>query len=280
MKMKATNSKEVFHEIKSKLTLDDQEEVHAIALALMEKYFGLILTDILSEKEIEFQDLSNIITRLNHHEPLQYVIGEAEFFGRKFLVNPSVLIPRPETELLIREVLKMEIVAPRILDIGTGSGCIAITLDLEIPNSKVYAIDVSQNALTTANANSKKLKADVSFFLHDFLNDPLQLDPVDLIVSNPPYVRDSEKELMKSNVLNFEPHEALFVPEDDPLLFYKAITLKSKTLLKTGGRVFVEINENFGNEVKDLFQSSKFNEVKIIKDLDGKDRIVIAHKGK
>jgi len=278
--MKATNSKEVFHEIKSKLTLDDQEEVHAIALALMEKYFGLILTDILSEKEIEFQDLSNIITRLNHHEPLQYVIGEAEFFGRKFLVNPSVLIPRPETELLIREVLKMEIVAPRILDIGTGSGCIAITLDLEIPNSKVYAIDVSQNALTTANANSKKLKADVSFFLHDFLNDPLQLDPVDLIVSNPPYVRDSEKELMKSNVLNFEPHEALFVPEDDPLLFYKAITLKSKTLLKTGGRVFVEINENFGNEVKDLFQSSKFNEVKIIKDLDGKDRIVIAHKGK
>jgi len=276
--MKPTNSKAVFQEIKSKLTLDDPEEVHAIALALMEKYFGLTLTDVLSEKEIEFQDLSTITTRLNQREPLQYVLGEAEFYGRKFLVNSSVLIPRPETELLVREILEIKLNAPRILDIGTGSGCIAIMLNLEILSSKVYAVDVSQNALDIASTNSKKLGADVSFLLLDFLKDSLLLDPVDLVVSNPPYVRNSEKELMKSNVLNYEPHEALFVPNDDPLLFYKAIALKSKTLLKVGGKVFVEINETFGNEVKDLFQSSGFSEVKIIKDLDGKDRIVTAKK--
>jgi len=279
MKTKRTNSKAVFHEIKSKLTLDDPEEVHAIALALMEKYFGLTLTDILSEKEIEFQAFDKTIARLNQYEPLQYILGEAEFFGRNFIVSPSVLIPRPETELLVQEVLKMKLNAPRILDVGTGSGCIAITLSLEIPNSKVYAIDVSQNALDIANANSKKLRADVSFMLLDFLNDYNSFEPVDLIISNPPYVRNSEKELMKSNVLNFEPHEALFVPDTDPLLFYKAIVMKSKTLLNTGGKVLVEINEIFGNEVKDLFESYGFKEAKIIKDLDGKDRIVVASKG-
>jgi release factor glutamine methyltransferase len=278
MKMKPTNSKAVFHEIKSKLTLDDPEEVHAIALALMEKCYGLTLTDVISEKEIEFQDFTEIIARLNRHEPLQYIFGEAEFLGRNFIINSFVLIPRPETELLVREVLKTKLSAPRILDVGTGSGCIAITFSLEISNSKVYAIDVSKNALDTANANSKKLGAHVSFVLLDFLNDHNPFELVDLIVSNPPYVRNSEKELMKSNVLNYEPHQALFVSDQDPLVFYKAIASKSKTLLNASGKVFVEINENFGNEVKDLFESYGFKEVKIIKDLDGKDRIVAAHK--
>jgi len=278
--MKPTNSKAVFQEIKSQLTLDDPEEVQAIALALMEKYFGLTLTDILSEKEIETKNFSEIIERLNQQEPLQYILGEAEFYGRKFFVNPSVLIPRPETELLVREVLNTKLKAPRILDIGTGSGCIAITLNLEIPNSKVYAIDLNQNSLDTAKVNSKKLEADVSFLLHDFLKDSPKLDPVDLIVSNPPYVRNSEKMLMKSNVLNYEPHQALFVSDQDPLIFYNAIASKSKTLLNSSGKVFVEINEKFGNEVRDLFESNGFSEVKIVRDLDGKDRIVAAHKGK
>ena len=277
--MKPTNSKAVFHEIKSKLTLDDPEEVHAIALALLEKYFGLTLTDILSEKEIEFKDFTEIIVRLNQYEPLQYILGEVEFFGRNFMVNSSVLIPRPETELLVQEVLKMKLKTPQVLDVGTGSGCIAITLSLEIPNSKVYAIDLSQDALNTANANSKKLGADVSFMLHDFLTDVPSLEPVDLIVSNPPYVKNSEKALMKSNVINYEPHQALFVSDQDPLVFYKAIASKSKTLLNGFGKVFVEINESLGNEVKDLFESSGLKEVKIIKDLYGKDRIVVAHKG-
>jgi release factor glutamine methyltransferase len=278
MKMKSANSKVVFQEIKTRLTLNDADEIQAVALVLMEEYYGVTLTDILSEKNIEIQDLSSIIDRLNLHEPLQYVVGESEFFGRKFIVNPSVLIPRPETELLVREVLKTQTGAPRILDIGTGSGCIAITLNLEIPTSNVYAIDVSKNALDTAMANSKKLEADVSFIPLDFLKDSLSIDQVDLIVSNPPYVRNSEKQLMKSNVLDYEPPQALFVSDEDPLLFYKAIALKSKTLLKTEGRVLVEINEKFGDEVKDLFESSGFREVQIIKDLDSKDRIVTAKK--
>lgn len=155
MKTKPANSKAVFQEIKSQLTLDDREEVHAIALILMEKYYGLTLTDVLSERKIEILDLSSIITRLNRHEPLQYVIGEAEFFGRKFQVNPSVLIPRPETELLVYEIIKTNPKAPTILDIGTGSGCLAITLNLEIQNSKVIAIDISQSAMKTANQFKK-----------------------------------------------------------------------------------------------------------------------------
>jgi release factor glutamine methyltransferase len=279
MNMKPTNSKAVFQEIKSKLTLEDPEEVRAIALALMEKYYRLTLTDIQSEKEIEIKDLNEIIERLNRHEPLQYVLGEAEFFGRKFIVNPSVLIPRPETELLIQEVLKIKLKAPRILDIGTGSGCIAIALNLEIPNSKVFAVDVSQNSLDTAKINADKLRADVSFLLNDFLKGTASLDPVDIIVSNPPYIRNSEKTSMSSNVLNYEPHQALFVSDQDPLIFYKAIASKSKMLLNPAGKIFVEINEHLGKEVKDLFESLGFEEVKIIKDLDSKDRILIARKG-
>src|SRR5258706_3266925 len=153
---KITNSKTVFQDIKSKLTLDEPEEIHAVALILMGNYYGVTFTDIIAEKEVEFQDLSPILFRLNHDEPLQYILGESELYGRKFKVHPSVLIPRPETELLIREVLKIEIETPRILDVGTGSGCIAITLNLEIQNSKVYSVDVSQLALETAKENSKK----------------------------------------------------------------------------------------------------------------------------
>ena len=277
---KITNSKAVFQDIKSKLTLDDSEEIHAVALALMGNYYNLTLTDILAEKEIETLNLSSVIARLNQHEPLQYILGEADFYGRKFKVSPSVLIPRPETELLIREVLKIEIKAPRILDIGTGSGCIAITLNLEIPNSKICAVDVSQLALETAKENSKKLASTVKFIYTDFLKDNLDLEPFDMVVSNPPYVRETEKQSMKPNVLNYEPHLALFVPDSDPLLFYKAIASKSKSLLKPNGKIFVEINEKFAGEIKDLFVSSGFKEIKIIQDLDGKDRIVIAQREK
>ncbi len=280
MKRKMANSKAVFQEIKSKLIADDQDEIHAIALALMENYYGLVLTDILSEKEIEFQDLSSIIERLNQHEPLQYIFGKADFYGRKFKVNSSVLIPRPETELLVREVLKTKPISPQILDIGTGSGCIAVTLNLEIPNSKVYAIDVSQLSLEVAKENSTKLRADVMFIHADFLNDKINLEPVDLIVSNPPYVKETEKQLMKPNVQNYEPHLALFVPDNNPFLFYKVIASEGKSLLKSKGKIFIEINEEFGREVKDIFHSSGFKEIKIIKDLDGKDRIVIAQREK
>lgn len=243
----------------------------------MRNYLGLSLTDILSEKEVENQDFSEIIMRVNHHEPLQYIFGEADFYGRKFKVSSSVLIPRPETELLIQEVLKQNFRAPRILDIGTGSGCIAITLKLEIPNSKIVALDVSENALTVAKKNSESLNANVEFFRQNFLQG-ISLGEFDLIVSNPPYVCASEKTSMDKNVLAFEPDQALFVPDEDPLLFYKAIALQSKTMLKSEGKIYVEINERFGKETKELFERSGFNSVQVIKDLDGKDRIVSAVK--
>ncbi|HLZ15884.1 MAG TPA: peptide chain release factor N(5)-glutamine methyltransferase [Cyclobacteriaceae bacterium] len=271
-----TNSKTLFNELQSKLNLDDGDEVHAMALALMEKFYGLTWTDIVGEKQIGPQDLSLVLDRLNRHEPMQYVLGEADFYGRKFSVNPSVLIPRPETELLVREVVKAGIKAPRILDVGTGSGCIAVTLALEIPNATVLAVDISQRALDTAEANSKKWQSKVRFLLANFLTDNLPPEPVDLIVSNPPYVLEGEKALMKSNVLDYEPHQALFVRDDDPLLFYKAIAAQRGRLLAPNGRVFVETNEKFGNEVVKLFRAASFRDVTAIRDLDGKDRIVVA----
>lgn len=277
MNRKLTNSKVVFQSIKSRLTLQDSDEVQAIALAIMEKNFQVTLTEIISQKEIYDTDVSNIIQRVNNHEPLQYIFGEADFYGRKFEVDPSVLIPRPETELLIQEVLKHKFEAPRILDVGTGSGCIAITLQLEIPNSKVTALDVSERALAMGKKNSQKLKADVEFIQGNFLYD-LSLPEFDVIVSNPPYVCESERESMNQNVVDFEPHQALFVPDNDALIFYKAIAAKGKTFLKSKGKIFVEINERFGKEIKELFEVSGFNSVQIIKDLDGKDRIVSAVK--
>lgn len=273
-----TNSKTVFNLIKAQLLLDEAEEIMAVSLAIMEKYYRLKLTDILAEKKIEEQNLSAVIARINRHEPLHYIFGEADFYGRKFNVNSSVLIPRPETELLINEVLKTNPISPRILDIGTGSGCIAITLNLEIKNSKVFAVDVSQRSIDTASTNAKTLGADVYFILTDFLKNEISLKPVDLMVSNPPYVKEIEKDTMKPNVLNYEPHQALFVPTDNPLIFYKAIAQKSKTLLKPNGKIVVEINEQFGREVKNLFEAIGFQQTQIIKDLDGKDRIVTAYQ--
>jgi release factor glutamine methyltransferase len=275
------NSKTVFKEIQSQLVNIDPGEILAVAFAIMEKYYGLTLTDIHSEKEIERHDVSGTVARLNRHEPLQYVLAEAIFSGRKFKVNPSVLIPRPETEALIHEVLKHlrgGSCTPHILDIGTGSGCIAITLNLEIPKSKVYAIDISRDALDTAKENSKRLGAVVEFIESDFLNSPDQLTPLDVIVSNPPYVPEAEKKLMDKNVLNYEPPIALFVPDHDPLLFYDAIASKGKVLLKPSGKIFVEIHSNSGDQVKKLFENEGYLFASIIKDLDGKDRIVVAER--
>jgi release factor glutamine methyltransferase len=270
------NSKEVFEGIKRKLTLGERDEIEAIALALMRHHYGFSLTDILSQRPIEVLDLASEIDRLNGNEPLQYVLGEADFYGRKFEVSRSTLIPRPETELLVSEILRTKPSSPSILDIGTGSGCIAITLGLEIKDSKVCALDKSEAALNIAAANSRRFAVGIDFELADFLKDEKHLAPVDIVVSNPPYVRHSEKRLMKANVLDYEPHQALFVPDEDPLLFYKAIASKGKTLFKPSGKVFLEINENFGQEVKRLFDHSGFKKVRVKKDLDLKDRILIA----
>lgn len=275
--MKAT-AKKIFNQFVQQLTIDEPlSEKEAIARLLFEHEYDLRYSDILVEKEISFDSAKaeEWIKRLNTNEPVQYILGETEFYGRRFKVNHSVLIPRPETELLIGEVLKNKQSAISILDVGTGSGCIPITLKLEIPQVQVYAIDISEDALTVAKENAKTLNAEVNFIHGSFLEEVL-IPLVDIIVSNPPYIIESEKESMRPNVLMHEPHLALFVPNDDPLLFYKAIASKSKTLLNHNGKVFVEINERYGNEVKELFERSGFNSVQIKKDIDGKDRVVAA----
>ena len=278
-----TNSKELFNHLLSRITLpEEKNEIKSIVYLLLENKLGLTKIDILTEKVIDLPDqhlIDQYLTRINNHEPIQYIVGKEEFLGRNFAVNPAVLIPRPETELLIHEIKKFVNQQNkrnlRILDIGTGSGCIAITLALEIPDSEISAMDVSNEALACARKNASELNVKVVFEKVDILNDEIK-NRYDLIVSNPPYIANSEKESMKGNVLYFEPHLALFVPENDPLLFYHVIGLKSKRALMPDGSLWFEINENFGREVKTLLEEQGYKNVQIKKDLDNKDRIIVA----
>lgn len=279
-----TNSKELFNHLVNCITLQEEKnEIKSIVYLLLENKLGLSKIDILTEKIIDLPDqllLDQYLTRINNHEPIQYIIGKEDFYGRTYTVTPAVLIPRPETELLIHKIKKFVNEQNkknlRILDIGTGSGCIAITLALEIPDSEISAMDVNNEALACARQNANEHKAKVVFEKMDILKEEIK-NRYDLIVSNPPYIVGSEKESMKKNVLDYEPHLALFVPENDPLLFYRLIGLKSKSALTPGGSLWFEINEKFGREVKELLEEQGYKNVKIKKDLDTKDRIVIAH---
>jgi len=279
-----TNSKELFNDLVSRITLkDEKSEIQSIVYLLLEKKLRLTKTEILAGKEITVIDPATFygsIDKINNHTPIQYILGEEEFYGRTFQVNSSVLIPRPETELLVHEI-RYEFLKPgsevlRIIDIGTGSGCIAITLGLEIPRAIVHATDISREALNIARQNAESLHAGVSFHEHDILSDEISFGPFDLIVSNPPYISHEEKASMKQNVVLYEPHLALFAPAGDPLAFYKAITSKSKAILSEGGSAWVEINEHFGDAVCDIFTDHGYRSVRMIKDLDNKNRIVTA----
>jgi release factor glutamine methyltransferase len=277
-----TNSKELFNDLLKRIALnEDKDEIQSIIYLILENKFGLSKTDVLSEKKINTVDptlLNSIIYRLNQDEPIQYILGSANFFGRSFGVNSSVLIPRPETELLVEEIKSFtkSIKTPiRILDIGTGSGCIATSLALEIQNSVVSAIDISVDALICAKQNALALGADVNFIELDILNQELT-DQFDLIVSNPPYISAEEKKGMKQNVLAYEPHLALFAPLNDPLIFYRTIASKCKKNLTPNGSLWFEINEHFGEEISNLLEGQGFKDVRILKDLDGKDRMIKA----
>jgi release factor glutamine methyltransferase len=278
------NSKTVFQDFIANITLkESNDEIKSIAHLVFAKILRLDRTDILAAKplvlELEQEKELHIITqRINQHEPIQYILGEAEFFGRMFKVNENVLIPRPETEYLIHEILHYTNLhnnhAPRILDIGTGSGCIPVTLKKELPEASVTATDVSTTALAIAKENAAMLNAAVDFLHHDILTQEISLSGLDVVVSNPPYIAQAEEALMNKNVLQYEPHLALFVPDDDALKFYKAIAVKAYEALCKGGLLVVEINERFGNETAEVLKANRFREVVIIKDLDGKDRIV------
>jgi release factor glutamine methyltransferase len=244
-----------------------------------------ILYKDLPVTEEQQQTLEALSQQLLQHKPVQYILGEAWFAGMKLYVNEHVLIPRPETEELV-ELIVEEVGSGKskeendltIIDIGTGSGCIPIGLKKRLSNAAVYAVDISEKALEVAKKNAEEQQTDIRLLQLDFLDKGnwKQLPLFNIIVSNPPYVKKSEEQTMAKNVLEYEPHVALFVPDEDALKFYKAIAEFAKTHLKTDGKVFVEINEALGQHVVELFEQSGFKDVTLKKDMQGKDRMIKA----
>ena len=232
---------------------------------------------ILSPKDEK--ELESILSRLCNFEPIQYVQGTARFLGRTFRVASGVLIPRPETEELVERMLEEVAPASRILDIGTGSGCIAVTLSKELPEAEVTAWDISGEALAIAGDNNHLLQASVLFVQRDVLTyQPVEGECFDVIVSNPPYVTETEKRDMEPNVLNWEPSGALFVPDSDPLRFYRRIGELGRSMLTVGGRLYFEINRAFGEAVASMLRKQDYTNVRIRKDISGNDRYVIAER--
>jgi release factor glutamine methyltransferase len=226
------------------------------------------------------EEVNNMLTQLKTGKPLQYALGYAEFYSLKFIVNPSVLIPRPETEELVQWAIESvgseRLAVGSVLDIGTGSGCIAISLKKNLPNVAVSAIDISVDALQIAKENAKLNEVEVDFIQDDILNSKLKTQNLQLIISNPPYVTLEDKTRMHTNVTDFEPHTALFVPENDPLLFYKAIADFAVDNLAANGLLFFEINESLGKETVALLESKGFREIELRQDMSGRDRMVKA----
>ncbi len=260
-------------------------EAKAQARMLLEDKFGLSLADILcgGVGQLSADDtmwLERAVARIEQMEPIQYVLGEAWFCGRSFIVDESVLIPRPETEWLVERagevVSAMDVSSPRILDIGTGSGCIAVSLKKALPDAYVEAWDISEAALAIAKKNAKTLGADVAFRLRDALaakdiDDPIQCK-WDIIVSNPPYICDSERKDMEANVLEHEPATALFVPDADPLLFYKAIADYGKETLSQNGHLLFECNTRYAQATAEMMQEVGYEETEVADDCFGKPR--------
>lgn len=254
-------------------------EARAITDYVLDVCFGLSKADILcgaveemtAEKTAE---LNKIFGRLTEGEPVQYVLGRAEFSGRWFSVRPGVLIPRPETEELCAWITadSKASASPKVLDIGTGSGCIAITLQLDMPESKVTAWDISADALDVARENAQQLGANVNFVKLDALNAKPEGE-WDVIVSNPPYICEKEKKDMAVNVLEHEPHTALFVPDADPLLFYRAITRLAVQTLSKGGRLYFEINPIYADDTCRMMQAEGMTAVELRSDMFGKQRM-------
>ena len=273
----------------------DAGEAKAVVRWVLDVRFGMSWTDILCGKVTELSahdqtELEKIMQRLEKGEPVQYIIGVADFCGRLFHVEPGVLIPRPETAELCRMVIEERDISQKgqsplceILDIGTGSGCIAITLALEIPDAHVSAWDISDDALRIASANAKALGANVTFEHRDALDSSrftlhASLPLWDLIVSNPPYICNSEADGMARNVLDYEPHEALFGPVEDPALFYKRIGDYASIALKPGGKLYFELNPLTADEVSNYLKSLGFIDTEIRQDQFGKPRFLKATK--
>ncbi len=262
-----------------------EREAIAITFYVLDVRFNLSKADVLCGKISSLTDddraeLESIFYRLEKAEPVQYVVGKADFCGRQFNVRQGVLIPRPETAELCGIIQEkcIEKQNPKILDIGTGSGCIAVTLALDIAGSNVHAWDISQEALNIAKENAMRHNANVTFRQCDILNIVPTAEKWNIIVSNPPYICDKEKETMNSNVLDYEPHTALFVPDDEPLLFYRAITQYASHTLAPDGILFFEINPLYADETAELLRQHHFKNVNIKQDMFGKKRFIYASK--
>ena len=272
-------------------TIYNLEEAKAIANNVFEEVMLVkphqikILNIDLSEEEET--NLMDILERLLTHEPIQYILGSAWFYGNKFSVTPDVLIPRSETEELVDLVIekiknnyKNDSSNFQLIDIGTGSGCIAISLKLALPQWQVFGLDKSKNALAIAKQNAKSLNADVQFIEDDILN-IIQVETTqffDVIVSNPPYILEQEQHAMSKNVLNFEPQEALFVANDSPLIFYEVIANYAMQYLKKDGFLFFEINQVFGAETLKMLAVKGFLEIALLKDINQNDRMISCRK--
>ncbi len=283
--------KKIFHtELDS---LYPKEEVDSFFYMLIEdqlklERFVLAMEPNLIVSKDEETPLFNALSRLKLQEPIQHIIGEAHFMEMEFAVTSDVLIPRPETEELVHWIVdevqsakhKVQGGKPlEILDIGTGSGCIAISLAKNLPEAIVYALDVSEEALEVAKQNASLNKVNVTFLRRDILELESLDTEFDIIVSNPPYVRELEKKEMQKNVLEHEPRLALFVSDDNPLLFYKTITEFAVKNLKESGTLFFEINQYLGKETKQLLRDHNFSEIELRKDMLGNDRMLRATLG-
>ncbi len=258
-------------------------EIQSFGYLLLEKITGFSRSEILINKNTKFSSeqwnkLNSFLFKLKEYVPIQYLLGETEFYGLNFLVNSSVLIPRPETEELIEWIVKEndKNSALQILDIGTGSGCIAISLKHEFPFANVDACDISHEAIETARLNAKINHTEIHFFEADILKNPLFDKKWDIIVSNPPYVPENEKETLLPNVLNYEPLLALFVPKDDPLLFYRNIVDFAQIHLNQGGKLYFEIHYKAGENIVTLLEQEGFQQIELKKDLSGNDRMIRA----
>lgn len=282
MELDQTTSKTLYHTILQAIlpTLQHEGECQAITQRLLAHYFHLDMVAVLLDTPLNIsrtqaQLLHKAIARLQGHEPIQYVLGETWFMNRRFQVSPAVLIPRPETEALVQHIIQENPRAgSRVLDIGTGSGCIAITLQQELLHAIVAALDIDAAALRVAQANAEELGATVQWVQTDLLQEPLPAQRWDIMVSNPPYVRQSEQTTMQRQVLDYEPAKALFVPNDQPLVFYERIVSLAPQHLRPAGKLYLEINEAFGAAVADLLVGAGFGAVCVMQDLHGKDRWV------
>jgi release factor glutamine methyltransferase len=283
--------------IEALISIYDQEEIESFFYIITEflhqkKRIDLALEPNFSINENEVEKWNLIAAELKQEKPIQYILGETEFYGLRFLVNENTLIPRPETEELVELILnensKNKIPNPKILDVGTGSGCIAISLAKILPNAKVYALDVSDKALEIAKQNAALNEVEINFINKSILEVEDSIIPItnnqqpttlfNIIVSNPPYVRNLEKEEIKKNVLAYEPHLALFVEDDDALLFYRKIAKLAQKNLTENGKLYFEINQYLGKETFELLESLGFLNIELIKDVYGNDRMISCKK--